>query len=200
MNVYHKVLFVGNSLVHGMGGYGMCASSPRNDFVYYVSEAIRAVSPDCVFSKLHGAPLEQAESREAAEAWWENALPSFESDLDLIVFQVADNVNNDLRKENFNAVLDEMVGRILKLCPKAKFLYVYGWYAWHVTHEPIERVIAAYSLPSVNLRDLNVKENQGHPGQLYETPEGLKEVHDNWITHPGNRGMKLIAERIIAAI
>ncbi len=35
-----KVLFFGNSILFGMGNYGMCATDPQNDYYYHVTRAI----------------------------------------------------------------------------------------------------------------------------------------------------------------
>ena len=54
----------------GMGTYGMCASSPRNDYAYHVQQAILAKNPSATFKKCHGAQFEQAESDTQAQEYW----------------------------------------------------------------------------------------------------------------------------------
>ena len=204
----NKVLFVGNSLLLGIGGaYGMCASSPRNDYAYYVQQAILAKNPSATFKKCHGAQFEQAESDTQAQEYWTTtantttnrpACESFTNDLDLIIMQVNDNVSNDIRKQTFENNLDWLVQQIKTNSPKARIIWVDGWFADNRTHDIITTVCNKWNIPRINITDLNVEENQGYSGQTYEKTDGSTDiVRDTWITHPGDEGFKKIAERII---
>ena len=203
----NKVLFVGNSLLWGMGNYGMCASSPRNDYAYHVQQAILAKNPSATFKKCHGAQFEQAESDEQAQAYWTTtantitgkpASESFTSDLDLIIMQVNDNVSNGIRLQTFTNNLDWLVQQIKINSPRARIIWVDGWFADNRTHNIITTVCNKWKIPRINIADLNTKENQGYSGQSYEMTDGtIGTVKDTWITHPGDEGFKKIAERII---
>jgi hypothetical protein len=58
-----------------------------------------------------------------------------------------------------------------------------------------------WAFPIVDIRDLNVTDIQSFSGAEYTLEDGTKAiVKDGWITHPGDEGMKKIAERIIDAI
>lgn len=203
----NKVLFVGNSLLWGMGSYGMCASSPRNDYAYHVQQAILAKNPSATFKKCHGAQFEQAESDTQAHEYWTTtantitgrpASQSFTSDLDLIIMQVNDNVSNDIRLQTFTNNLDWLVQQIKNNSPRARIIWVDGWFADNRTHDIITIVCDKWKIPRINITDLNTKENQGYSGQSYEMADGSTgTVKDTWITHPGDEGFRKIAERII---
>ena len=203
----NKVLFVGNSLLAGMGTYGMCASSSKKDYAYYVQQAILEKNPTATFTKCHGAQFEQAESDAEAKAYWTTtantitnkpASESFTNDLDLIIMQVNDNVSNETRKQIFGNNLDWLVQQIKNNSPKARIIWVDGWFGDNRTHDIITTICNKWKIPRINITDLNTKENQGHSGQTYEQPNGSTgTVRDTWITHPGDEGFKKIAERII---
>lgn len=203
----NKVLFVGNSLLWGMGTYGMCASSSRNDYAYHVQQAILAKNPSATFKKCHGAQFEQAESDAQAHEYWTTtantitgrpASQSFTSDLDLIIMQVNDNVSNNIRLQTFTNNLDWLVQQIKINSPRARIIWVDGWFADNRTHDIITTVCNKWKIPRINIADLNTKENQGYSGQSYEMTDGtIGTVKDTWITHPGDKGFKKIAERII---
>ena len=132
-----SVLFVGNSILLGMpGAFGMCSSSAKHDYCYHVQQAILEKSPHCRFSKLYGSPFEHSMSTEEFEAWWsadpnghtgKPAKESFTTDLDLIILQMGDNVGTQ-KLSNFRTCTPILLERIKTLCPKARILWVYGWF------------------------------------------------------------------------
>ena len=203
-----KVLFLGNSLLLGMfHTYGMCASSPKKDYAYLVQKRILKYNKDCIFYKLHGGNFEHAEDREAFEAWFskdENvytkmpAENSFREDLDLIFIQLTDNVNTEEKTNAFKENVDLFMERIKKKCPKARIIWIYGWYNKQNTEDKLVELCDRWSLERIDISSLRGKENQSYSGQISWHPEmGEMIVKDTWITHPGDEGMAKIAERII---
>jgi hypothetical protein len=115
--------------------------------------------------------------------------------------QVSDNVSTDLRQETFNKNLDWLVSQIKIKSPKARIIWVDGWFNDKRTHDTITSVCNKWRIPRTNITDLNGTENQGYSGQTYEKPNGATGiVSDKWITHPGDTGMRLIADRIISVL
>lgn len=205
-----KVVFIGNSLVFGMGFYGMCASSPGKDYVHYVKQAILRQNPDAQFSKIYGSKFEMSENEKYFEEWWSSEInngtqktvkDSFFSDTDLVVIQLNDNVNTPARAKGLAGNIEKLISNIRKRSPKARIIWVLGWYNRSNSYAIISAACAKWNIPVVDISDLNIKENQGFSGQEYELKDGTKGiVSDGWITHPGDKGMYLIAERIIRAI
>ena len=201
------VLFVGNSILLGMpAAYGMCASSPKHDYCYHVQQAILAHSPNCRFSKLYGSMFEHSMTREEFEAWWATdpnghtgkpAKDSFTEDLDLIILQLGDNVGTQ-KLANFLACTPILLERIKTLCPQARILWVHGWFNSPLTTPPITRFCEEWKLERVDVLGTRSPESQSYSGAAYETADGsVATVKDIWITHPGDTGMKCIADRII---
>ena len=204
------VLFVGNSILLGMhNAYGMCASSPRHDYCYHVQQAILAHSPDCRFSKLYGSMFEHATCRKEFESWWgvdpnghigKPAKDSFTEDLDLIIIQLGDNVGTQ-KLANFLECTPILLQRIKTLCPRARILWVCGWFNSPLTTPPIARFCEEWKLELVDILPARSPESQSYRGAPYETADGsTATVKDTWITHPGDLGMRRIADRIIATL
>jgi len=206
----HNVLFIGNSILLGMSGtYGMCASSPRHDYCYHVQQAILAHSPNCKFSKLYGSMFEHATCRKEFEAWWgvdpnsytgKPAKDSFTEDLDLILIQLGDNVGIQ-KLASFLECTPILLERIKALCPRARILWVCGWFNSPLTTPPITRFCEEWKLELVDILPTRSPESQSYSGASYETVDGsVATVKDLWITHPGDLGMERIADRIIATL
>ena len=206
-----KVLFIGNSILLGMfNTYGMCATSPQKDYAYLVQQKILKHNAECTFSKLHGSGFEHAESLEAFEAWFAHdaniytgkpARESFSEDLDLIFIQLTDNVNTEEKKANFEKLADIFIECIKELSPRARIIWVHGWYNKKNTYNKFLELCERWSIERVDVSDLRKKENESYSGQISWHPEnGEVTVKDTWITHPGDKGMQEIAKRMLAAI
>ena len=203
-----KVLFVGNSILLGMAGeYGMCASAADRDYAYLVSEAIKKHYPDCEFFKLHGSPIEHAESLEAFEAAYATEpnyathrpfCESLTEDLDLIILQITDNVNTEAKTETFRITAEILLTRIREKCPHARILWAYGWFHKHAFFPRLLELCDQFDVEQVDLRGCRYRENEAASGHTYTLRSGeVKVAPDTWITHPGDRGMRAIADRII---
>ncbi len=206
--VPNKVLFVGNSLLLGMSmTYGMCATSPRTDFYSQVCAAIRQKNPDVVFTRAHGARFEQLEdATRLDELWLEAPNPytkrplceSFTEDLDLIIFQLGTNVNNHERAVTLEKTIDPFLSYVKKSSPRARIVWMHGWGNEHLSGKTIVDACRRWGVGQFSIKDLRTKENEAHIGQEYELPNGEKQVVDEfWIEHPGDFGMKRIADRLI---
>jgi hypothetical protein len=203
-----KMLFIGNSLVFGMEyNYGMCASAKDKDYFHFVSEYVKTKNPDCVFEKLYGSPYEACESLEAFERVYfsdANAYThrpfgdSFTPDIDLITIQLGDNVNTPEKNATFAVSRDLLIERIRAACPRARLIWIHGWYNREPTYSNIVDLCRRHGIERIEIADLRNHDTEAHDQPTFinklgeETP-----IKDTWRTHPGNRGMKAIAERII---
>ncbi len=203
-----NVLFVGNSILLGIENrYGMCSTSPQKDYYYYVSNAIRAQHPDCQFFKLHGACIEHAESMDAYQAAMYTApngytkrpvVDSLTPDLDLVFLQITDNVNTPKKTETFLITAELLLQEIKKRCPNAQIIWVYGWYLKQPLFPHLWDLFDAYGVESVYLLPLRMKANEAFEGTQYESEDGtLKTANTAWLTHPGDKGMYAIAQKMI---
>ena len=209
-NIPSKIVFIGNSLTFGMGDYGMCASGPCKDYFYYVQKAILEKNPAAKFSKIYGSKFEMSENEDYFEEWWSKEINaptaktvknSFAPDTDLVIIQLSDNVNTPARAKGMECNIEKLIFNIKSIIPKARIIWVLGWFNRANSYAIISAACAKWNIPIVDISDLNIKENQAYSGQKYILKDGsLGVVKDGWITHPGDKGMYIIAERVIKAI
>ncbi len=199
---YKNVLFMGNSLLLGMFDlYGMCSTDPQSDYAYYVCGELKKREPDCKIAKLRVSQFEASESREDFETWFESVKHYFEEDLDLISLQLLDNVNDAARQAAFRSNFPELLKRLRESCPKARIVWVYGWYMQPAVLNFALETVESLGIESIDISSTHTKENESYSGQISLNAEGEEVVVDNeWITHPGNSGMRAIADIIIPRI
>ncbi len=203
----NNILFVGNSLLLGMGSYGMCATSPRADFYYHVCENIKKKNPNAQFNRVHGAMYEQLADEANFDNLWNEVAnhftgkpmkESFTGDIDLIIIQLGENVSTQERAKSLIATIDKFISLIKHNCPKARIIWVHGWFNEWLSGSIIIDACRRWRIGQVCIKDLNTKQNQGVLSQKYELANGKTAVaNDLWLTHPGDMGMKAIADRII---
>ena len=205
-----KVLFIGNSLLLGMfTSYGMCSTDSKSDYAYHVEQKILSVNPECTFKKLYASTFEHSETDEEALNWFNSenlyskkpAIESFDADTDLIILQITDNVNTDAKISVFKKNVDQFITTIKKQCHNARIIWVFGWYNKYNTYEKLIEVSQKYSIELVDISELHHTANEAFSGQTCINAEGESvTVRDTWITHPGNNGMKAIADKIIKTL
>ena len=209
-----KVLFIGNSLVFGMshGYYGMCATAPDKDYFHYVSSYIKKYNPECKFTKLYGSYLEHSENMEMFDDWYyHDAMKQFtvddnfisaddmlEPDLDLILMQMGDNVNTEEKMQTYKVALYVFMERVKKKCKNARIIFVHSWYGIFKTGHIIKDVCDKWQVERVDISCLHNISTEAREQKTYVTRDGsLANVSERWISHPGDLGMKKIADRII---
>ena len=206
-----KAIIMGNSLVLGMfNAYGMCASASDKDYFHYVTEEIKKYNPDCQCIRMHGSGFEQSPGDEGYSKWMYDepnvgtGIPtylSFTPDVDLIIIQLTDNVNTDEKVVDFNARIDKFLDSIRTMCPKARIIWVHGWYNDQRTAEKLTEVCEARNIARINIKYLCTIPNQARHQKYAKRPDGtVTEIPDRWISHPGDIGMKKIADRIISVL
>ncbi len=203
-----KVLFVGNSLLFGMEmSYGMCATKPANDYCHLVADALRVKNPDVIIERNHGARFEQLEDpADFDNLWYHTPTPvsdkplgaSFTPDLDLIIIQLVENVTNEKRRATFAQTIDRFLSLAKQASPKARILWVRSWWCDNGRDTIVEDACRRHRVGCISIGDLYSKETIGQTGQTYLRADGtVAEAPDLWLGHPGDKGMRAIADRII---
>lgn len=204
-NVPNNVFVMGNSLVFGMGTFGMCALDSKHDFYYYVKEAILEKNPDATFGKETIAMFEQCESDTNSKNEINRIKSKLSSNLDLVIIQIGDNVNNAIRRQVFSDNFKNLITTIRTVSPRTRIICVGCWYDSIVELNNPKQVIIntskAYGCEFVDISYLHTPATEATIGDTITYDDGRTEpVPDIWATHPGNSGMKLIADEIISAI
>ena len=200
-----NVLFIGNSLILGMYElYGMCSTAPDKDYTYLTSQEILKYSPDCSFTKLRGNFIEQAQSVEEYEELLYRKedvrfgfppIECFTEDLDLITLQLMDNVNTPEKVSAFAQNLPVFLRTIKERCPKARIIWIYGWYMKPDVLPTLLAECKKWDIETLDISPAHTKENESYSGQLSFHPSGeMVVVPDLWISHPGDPGMRAIAD------
>lgn len=191
-----KFLFAGNSItLHGVcgeigwnGEWGMAASARENDYVHILMAKIRQKYPDAAFCICQVAEWERRyKTGEETYKYYENA-KNFCADV--IIARFVENCPSEcfdgtLFKEKYAGLLN-----FLDKSGKAKKIITTSFW-----RHPGDAAIAEYArengYPLVPLGDLGEKDEMKAVG-LFE--------HLGVANHPGDEGMKNIAERILTAL
>ncbi len=191
-----RVMFVGNSMtLHGfrpqIGWYnecGMAASCPENDYVHRVMSAVSEKSADAAFCICQVAEWEMEYKNGSTKHYLFEDARSF--DADIIVMRFIENCpQNEFNCEIFKRELGELLDYLNKSL-KAKVILTTGFWK-----HPGDKIILEYAkennLTCIELGDL---------GELNEMKAIGLFSHEGVANHPGDIGMKNIADRILAEL
>ena len=196
----NKTLFIGNSLLLGFQEFGMCAQNSKSDYYHYVSEFIKKKNQHATFDRLRGSGFEECISQEQVDLWIKNNLQAkVSNNYDLILVQLGDNVNNTEKQNMFKTSCKYLLKWLRTNFHNSRVCWIAGWYT-DDERQNIE-IMSCQETGSefVNIRDLNIIENQGKIGDEITYDDGHTTiVNDSGVaSHPSNKGMKAIADRII---
>lgn len=163
-----KALFIGNSLLLGNGDFGMNATDKTKDYYDIIKEHILAFGLGNYTSKqLSGTGFEDAESITTSNAWIDDILElELDADTDLVVVQLGDNVNTELKRTTFKSSCSTLIRNIRQIAPKARIAWVYGWYVNNEVRATIQEAIKIYGGTYIEINDLNTKANQSEIGTV----------------------------------
>ena len=201
----NKYAVMGNSITCGMdnknehgGMFGMAASSFYKDWVHYVNDAIVNKNNGATYNRIYASPFEHCENIDDATAWITANVNQLSSDNDLVIIEIGDNVNTDLKKETFKLSFPKLLNSIRDKCPKARIACVGIWFNNDDVKDVITMNCSKYGCSFIDITDLNTKENQAVVGSEVTFKDGSKGTITSEIaTHPGDKGMKLIGERVV---
>lgn len=195
----NKILFIGNSLLNGHGSFGMSALNSKNDYYYHVMQHLKQFNPDVVSKKIPGSPWEGSEEKSKATEWITKNIHTQDSDYDMVIVQLGDNVNTEAKNEVFKTSCKELLQAIRKHMPKARVVWAGAWYSNTTKQEIMAKACEETGCKFINIRDLNTTENQGRIGDTITRDDGstFTVTSSGVASHPGNKGMKAIADRLI---
>lgn len=191
-----RVMFVGNSItMHGIlpeigwtDCYGMAASKKENDYVHICMKKIQESHPDASFCICQVCEWEtNYKTGEEKYYLYERAR---EFDADIIVMRAVENCPG---KDFDEGIFLKEYGKLLDfLNPNKKAKIVITTSFWkHPADGMIKEYAKIHSLPLCELDDL---------GEIDEMKAIGKFEHSGVASHPGDLGMKTIAERILEII
>ena len=191
-----NVLFLGNSITrHGIlheigwhNDWGMAASKKEKDYVHILINKILEKVPNASFCIGQVADWERLyKEGEKVYGQYENAR---DFGADIIICRFIENVNqSEFDSEIFKKELDKLL-RFFDPENESKVILTSGFWH-HIGDKVIEEYAKEKNLPFVLLNDLEDDESNMAIG-LFE--------HSGVAHHPGDKGMKNIAERIFAVL
>lgn len=191
-----KVLFVGNSItLHGVAKnigwnnfWGMAASSKERDYVHIVENYICGKDKNASFCVCNVAEWEQ--NYKSGNNFLYKYQSASDFSADIIIIKVSANTPvKEFDKILFSQRFKELI-KFFDKCNKARILLIGEFYK-HPSEEIIKKTAAEFNFSYCPLSDLSENEAMKAIG-LFE--------HSGVANHPGDLGMRCIAERIIALL
>lgn len=189
-----RVLFVGNSVtlherleeIGWFGDWGMAASSKEKDYVHLIEKYIKEKDENAAFCICNAAEWEHEYNKPNLDIF----IPAREFEADIIIVKLSANTPLDLyEKDTYKQRFSEFIN-FLNKTGKAKIII-----ATEFCKHPAEEVLNEYTkennLPLCYLSDIHGKD---------EFKAGDAFWHKGVANHPGDYGMKVIAERIISLL
>lgn len=187
-----RILILGNSItLHGPkadigwhGEWGMAASSKEKDYVHQLMASTLEIAPDSAFCICQVAEWE----RQYKEGG--NTYPAYQAakefEADIIIMRFVENCpKKDFEPDLFKKELDAFL-RFFDPEERAKIIITTGFWR-HPADETIEKYAKEKELPCIYMGDLGADDLMMATG-LFE--------HSGVAHHPGDLGMKTIADRI----
>lgn len=201
---YNKVLLLGNSLLLGFSTngshgapFGCTASDSKHDWAYLLTEKLKVKSPSVTVKKLHDAKFEQAESDTAAENYISNEFAEADKNNDLVIVQIGDNANTELRRTTFKNNFSKLISAIRTNNPAADIVVAGAWFNNGRIQDFLQAQASHLNYTVVPLSDLCTSANMATVGDTVTFDDGVQmQVYEAIRTHPGNKGMEAIANRI----
>ena len=198
-SIPRKVVVFGNSLTEGFG-YGMAASDKFHDYFYYVEEYLKHNEPAVEVRRQCASPWEGMTTSESRRGEAEAMARSLDGNEDLLILQLSDNVNTPEKRTTFGGDAFTLLSLLRMTCPRARIIWVAAWFNANENYPILAPICAQLGIDMVDIRDLSLlAENKSAVGNQYILEDGNAAVITNSgvAMHPGNLGMKRIAERII---
>lgn len=201
-----NVLFIGNSILNGMeehgnAQFGMAASNIDSDYCAHVMRHIHSRYPDARYSRVHSNRFESGTANNLA-LFYEELDAVLDATVDNVILQIGDNINSTERVERFTTNFPNLIAHIRErtnapiYCISAWFETVAG------TISLIQNLCAENDVVFIGIHDLVSVNTCAKIGNIVTYPDGSTYTISDKGTanHPGDEGMRLIADRIIETI
>jgi len=192
-NAQKRILIVGNSITrHGKKpeigwnyDFGMAASREENDFVHLLARMVNRNADSAFFM------IRQA-------ATWEcgftapDVLDDFSTerafDPDILIFRLGENVPKNTDPTQYAEALEAFVNHI---CPHGKVIFTTTVWESEMRSAPIRALAEKRREPCIDLSESGRREDLMAIGKF---------AHRGVSIHPGDSGMRYIAEQIFAVL
>ena len=201
----YNYLAIGNSItLHGLCDYwwceyGMAASEPSKDYFHLVVDGIKKhksslVSRTCDFSIWEIVATDRVQTLKLLD-------PYLNSNLNLVTVQLGENAILGLN--TFENDLIYLLKHIKERCPKAQIIVITDFWEYHGRDAMKISAAKKFGADIADIRAIkDNKEFMCNIGTLVSGDDGIlhKVEHEGVAAHPGDKGMKYIAEKILELI
>ncbi len=197
-----KALFIGNSLLAGANGSGMCATSPDKDYYALVNKALSQKHFRYSASRIYGRAWEDCTSTSAQQQWLDSIAHRLTSDLDYVFIQLGDNVDNPRKLAVFESGMQDFIDRAQELCPQAKIVWVGLWRHTSRKMAIVAEVCAEQQIPWVDISPFRTRQYESRKGVRVTYLDGSSAVvtSEAVALHPNDTGMARIADAILETL
>lgn len=197
-----NILYIGNSLLIGFGSHGMASTNVQDDYYYKINHWITAQGKTLdVADKLAGRAFEDCTTDEMVNEWLATSLaPQMNSDRQLVIVQLGDNVNNGEKLAEFDRSCGMLLHYIREHCPNSRVCWVGMWYASEAKMEIVKKACKKYGCFLVDIHDLLESElYRNHIGATYIDSNGNEQTitESGVASHPNDLGFTKIAKRVV---
>ena len=195
-----KVRVFGNSLTATPEGFGLAASDPQHDYYYLMSQYILGKNPEADIQRHATGSWEwSTNSSDRQKAFDDSFKPYLDADVDLVIVQCMENVGTTAAKQTLAQDSVSLLQNIKKCSPDAQIIWMYGWWGDRTVFDPAQNACDKVGAKGINLNDIGTQKSmQSYAGQKRTLKDGtVREIKDVEASHPGDAGMKAIADRLI---
>lgn len=197
----NKVRVFGNSLTATTEGFGLAASDPQHDYYYLMSQYILGKNSRADIQR-HGVGEWESgtNSSDRQKAFDDIFKPYLDADTDLVIVQCMENVNSAASQQTLPQDSVTLLQNIKNVSPNAQIIWMYGWWGDRTVFDPAQNACDKVGAKGINLNDIGTQKSmQSYAGQSRTLQDGtVRKIQENEASHPGDAGMKAIADRLIA--
>lgn len=204
-----SVVMMGNSITSEKGGIGMAASDQYHDWYYLVQQHILGMNPSASFVDRKNITVWESAGMQAGntisekrQEWWNRiGMALVPENADLVILQLGDNVNTPAREETLEADVATLIQNVKTKAPRARVLFVACWYGDETKVGKIRRGCESGGGEFVDITDTS-GDKRSHIGATRTGIDGTTwtVTSAGEASHPGNNGMKYIADQVINII
>ena len=176
-------------------GVGMAASCEENDYVHQISKWLEVNCNEVVETKAYNFYAWEVQANDRAETL--QLLDKYLSDdLDLVTIQLSENVSN---VSTFQEDFEELCRYIIRKSPSAQIIVIDDFWDSGEKSSMKENAARACNVDFVSLNEIKGNADyQAGLGTIVYDQNGNEHVieHEGVAGHPGDKGMKYIAEAV----
>lgn len=201
----NEVAIFGNSLTKTGGEIGMAASDQYHDYYHFIVEYMKSkntkvkVNPRTNMSVWESA----TNSNDRKTLFNEQIKPVLTANTDLVILQLVDNVNTPEKKATFAQDTKTLIKDIHAVSPKARVFWIAYWFG---NDDLLGQIKDACNTENATLIDISsIARMSDTKSYLGATRTGVN--GETWTVtnpgeamHPGDKGMRLIADAVIGKL